>query len=88
LSHGCVRVQDWKKLANYLIRQDSVRYPVDTIKAWIARSAKHTVYFKDHISLFLRYYTCDGKEGRLIFYDDIYGDDKYLLDKYFKRPLR
>jgi murein L,D-transpeptidase YcbB/YkuD len=88
LSHGCVRVQDWKKLAGYLIRNDSTRYPIDTIKAWIARSAKHTVYFKDHIPLYLRYYTCDGKDGRLIFYDDIYGEDKYLLTKYLNRPVR
>lgn len=88
LSHGCVRVQSWQKLANYLIRNDSVRYPVDTIKAWIARSVRHTVYFKDRVSLFLRYYTVDGKDGKLIFYDDIYGDDKYLLDKYFRNPIR
>jgi murein L,D-transpeptidase YcbB/YkuD len=88
LSHGCVRVQDWKKLAAYLVRQDSVRYPVDTIKAWIARSAKHVVYFKEHIPLYLRYYTCDGKDGRLIFYDDIYGEDKYLLNKYLNRQVR
>jgi murein L,D-transpeptidase YcbB/YkuD len=88
LSHGCVRVQDWKKLAAYLVRNDSIRYPVDTIKAWIARSAKHTVYFKDRIPLYLRYYTCDGKDGRLTFYDDIYGEDKYLLTKYFTRPVR
>jgi hypothetical protein len=88
LSHGCVRVQDWKKLAGYLVRKDSIRYPMDTIKAWIARSAKHTVYFKDHVSLFLRYFTCDGKDGHLIFYDDIYGDDKYLMDKYLKESVR
>jgi hypothetical protein len=24
----------------------------------------------------------------LVFYDDIYGDDDYLLNKYFKRPIR
>jgi L,D-transpeptidase YcbB len=88
LSHGCVRVQDWRKLANYLIRDDSVRYPVDSIKTWIANSAKHTVYFKHHVSLFLRYYTADGKDGKLVFYDDIYGDDKYLLGKYFAGPVR
>ena len=88
LSHGCVRVQDWKKLAGYLVRNDSVHYPMDTIKAWIARSAKHTVYFKDRVPLYLRYYTCDGKDGRLIFYDDIYGEDKYLLNKYMNRKIR
>ena len=70
------------------MRNDSVHYPMDTIKAWIARSAKHTVYFKDRVPLYLRYYTCDGKDGRLIFYDDIYGEDKYLLNKYMNRKIR
>lgn len=88
LSHGCVRVQDWRKLAAYLVRHDSARYPMDTIKAWIAHSAKHTVYFKDHVPLFLRYFTCDGKDGHLVFYEDIYGDDKHLLDSCFKEPFR
>ena len=88
LSHGCVRVQDWRKLAGYLTRLDSSRYPPDSVKAWIARSEKHTVYFKDHVPLFIRYYTADGVDGRLVFYDDIYGDDDYLLNKYFKRPIR
>ncbi|TDX01016.1 L,D-transpeptidase family protein [Dinghuibacter silviterrae] len=87
LSHGCVRVQDWKALSGYLVRNDKVRYPMDTIKAWIARSEKHTVYFNNHVYLFLRYFTCDGKDGRLVFYDDIYGDDKRLLDGFFKESI-
>jgi len=87
LSHGCVRVQDWRSLAGYLVRMDSVRYPMDTIKAWIAHSVKHTVYFRDHVPLFLRYFTCDGKDGRLVFYDDIYGDDKYLAGHFFQESL-
>ena len=31
LSHGCVRVQDWQHLANFLVRNDSVKYSPDTL---------------------------------------------------------
>jgi L,D-transpeptidase YcbB len=33
--------------------------------------------------LFIRYFTCEGKPGGLVFYDDIYGEDKRLKEKYF-----
>ena len=43
LSHGCVRVKEWQKLSDFLVRNDSVRYSTDTLRAWIKRQEKHTV---------------------------------------------
>jgi murein L,D-transpeptidase YcbB/YkuD len=45
LSHGCVRVQDWEKLAFYIARNDSihnpkVKYNTDSIRNWIAAKEK------------------------------------------------
>jgi murein L,D-transpeptidase YcbB/YkuD len=37
ISHGCVRVKEWDKLANYLVRNDTLHYPKDTLKAYITR---------------------------------------------------
>ena len=42
----------------------------------------HRIDVKNQIPLFIRYFTCEGKNGKIIFYDDIYGDDKKLIDKY------
>jgi L,D-transpeptidase YcbB len=83
LSHGCVRVKEWQKLANYLVRNDTSRYGPDTLKAWIKRQEKHLVGGFPKLPVFIRYFTCEGKDGRIRFYDDIYGEDKYLLEKYF-----
>ncbi len=49
ISHGCVRVKEWEKLANFLVRYDTtatgvLKIPSDTIKAYIARSEKHHVH--------------------------------------------
>jgi murein L,D-transpeptidase YcbB/YkuD len=85
LSHGCVRVQGWAKLSNYLVRADTVKFPADTLKAWIVRQEKHTVSGFPRVPLFIRYFTVEGKDGMLKFYNDIYGDDRVVKEKYFVR---
>ncbi len=85
LSHGCVRVQDWHKLASYIIQNDRTVYqPVlDSLDVWLARKEKHSIPIRNKLPVFLRYFTCEGNDGRIIFYDDIYGEDKSLREKYF-----
>ncbi|MEJ7737374.1 MAG: L,D-transpeptidase family protein [Chitinophagaceae bacterium] len=83
LSHGCVRVQEWEKLSHFLIRGDTIQYPPDTLKAWISRQEKHTITGFPKLPLFIRYFTVEGKNGKLTFYEDIYGDDRLLKEKYF-----
>lgn len=83
LSHGCVRVKEWQKLADFLVRNDTVRYKPDTLRAWIQRQEKHTVYGFARVPIFLRYYSVEGRKGRLLFHDDIYGEDRQLRNRYF-----
>ncbi|HUR10918.1 MAG TPA: L,D-transpeptidase family protein, partial [Flavitalea sp.] len=83
LSHGCVRVQEWQKLAHYLVRNDTPRYHPDTLRNWIVRQEKHIVSGFPKVPIFIRYFTCEGKGGKVRFYDDIYGEDKILRQKYF-----
>ena len=88
VSHGCVRVKDWAKLSAFLIRKDTMRYHPDSLKAWIARQEKHTVYGFTKVPIFLRYYTVAARKGKLVFYDDIYGEDRELRNRYFaKKPI-
>lgn len=88
LSHGCVRVKEWRKLAAFLTRNDTMRYHPDTLKAWIQRQEKHTVYGFARVPIFIRYFTCQGKKGKIVFFDDIYGEDKMLRNKYFaNKPI-
>jgi L,D-transpeptidase YcbB len=83
LSHGCVRVQQWKKLALYLSQNDSLRYPRDTIAAWLKRQEKHTVSLSEKVPVYLRYFTCIAEDGKIRFFDDIYAEDKLLRERYF-----
>ena len=91
LSHGCVRVQEWQKLANYIIKNDSISlkrpkilsYNADSVTSWIARKQKHTIEVKTKLPLFIRYFSCEAVNGQIKFYDDIYGEDKILKQLYF-----
>jgi murein L,D-transpeptidase YcbB/YkuD len=89
-----VRVQSWEKLAYYIMANDSTSavktdsinpkfMPSDTLRAWLLRKEKHTLPIKNRIPLFIRYITCEGKNGKVVFYDDMYGEDKRLRERYF-----
>jgi len=87
LSHGCVRVQEWQDLAHFLVRNDTVKYHLDTLASWIVRQEKHVVSGFKKVPLFIRYFTCEARDGRLRFYDDVYDDDKVLAEKYFAKNI-
>ncbi|HTD94360.1 MAG TPA: L,D-transpeptidase family protein [Chitinophagaceae bacterium] len=90
LSHGCVRVQEWEKLARYIIRYDyRDKYgdepsPVeDSMSTWLERKEKHSIGVHKRLPVFIRYFTCEGKDGKAVFYDDMYGEDKAMRERYF-----
>ncbi len=88
LSHGCVRVQAWNELAKFILRNDSLNsvnaVPVDSLNKWLDTKQKKYIPVRKPIPLFIRYFTCDTDEkGQLVFYDDIYEEDKKIREKIF-----
>lgn len=91
LSHGCVRVQQWEKLAYYIsgldsmnFQNDSSRIQSDSIKVWLERKEKHKIPVKSKLPVYFRYFTTEVKKGKIIFYEDIYGEDKAAREAYFQ----
>ena len=93
LSHGCVRVQQWEELAYFIASNDSVnlkpgekaRYNKDSIINWLAIKEKKRIGVKSGIPLFIAYFSCEAKDGKIKFYDDIYSDDKLKRENYFSK---
>ncbi len=91
LSHGCVRVEDWKKLAYYIVRNDSALAPIkdstrlsaDSISSWITQKQKHSVPVKQRMPVLILYHSCEGVDGNIIFHEDVYNKDRVLREKYF-----
>lgn len=91
LSHGCVRVQQWDKLAYYISGLDSINFQndstliqSDSIKVWLERKEKHKIPVKSKLPVYFRYFTTDVRKGKIIFYEDIYGEDKAAREAYFQ----
>ncbi len=91
LSHGCVRVQKWQQLADFIVDRDSamqrpgsLNYSKDSIQVWIKKQVRKSIMVKNKLSLYIVYFTCAAEGNKLEFYDDIYGYDRQLAEKYFK----
>ena len=91
LSHGCVRVEEWKALAFYISKNDSLNVipnnpttiNTDSISNWLAKKQRRLIPVKNKIPLFIRYITCEGINGSIKIHDDIYDKDKRLIESYF-----
>lgn len=87
LSHGCVRVQAWQDLTNFILRNDSAfsekAIPLDSVNTWLALKEKHVIPVRKKIPLFIRYFTCEGKDGKVLFYEDVYGEDRRIREQIF-----
>ncbi len=91
LSHGCVRVQNWLELAYFISKNDSLNMPEgkkiayneDSIKTWLDNKSRKRIMLKNKIPLYIQYFGCEAKNNKVVFYDDIYDEDKLYAEKYF-----
>ena len=91
LSHGCVRVQEWEKMALYIINNENTvnanvkpkPVPVDSLMHWLAIKEKHSIPIKAKVPVFIRYFTCEVNNGQIDFFEDIYDEDKKMTELLF-----
>jgi len=78
-SHGCIRLENAKKLAEYLLRNDSSWTP-QNIQAAMEAGKERTITLKKECPVFIAYFTSwVDREGKLNFRKDIYQRDGRLL---------
>ncbi len=82
-SHGCIRLSDPAKLANYLLKDDAEWTPEKIDEAMNSDEEKYVSVGKP-VSVFITYYTTwVDNNGVLNFRNDIYGHDKEIANKMF-----
>jgi len=93
LSHGCVRVQNWDSLYQYIILSDkranaddiaSNSVVVDSVKTWLNAKKRRTISVINELPIFIRYYTAASKNGKIEFYEDVYGEDNKIRNLIMK----
>jgi len=83
-SHGCVRIEDPFKLAQFLLRKDST-YSVEKIKELMNGNKQTFVKLKNKTPVFIVYFTAwVDREGKLNFREDVYKHDEKMRDLLFK----
>jgi L,D-transpeptidase YcbB len=77
-SHGCIRVQNPKALAAFLLRDQPEWTPEAIDKAMLAGQPRR-VDLKAPVQIYILYATAVARsDGAVLFYDDIYGQDQEL----------
>ena len=91
LSHGCVRVQEWEKMAFYIMNNENTitvntkprQITVDSLTHWLKIKEKHSIPIRAKVPVFIRYFTCEATNGQISFFEDIYDEDKKMSDLLF-----
>jgi murein L,D-transpeptidase YcbB/YkuD len=84
-SHGCIRIGDPKKFAQYLLRSDTATiWKSKTIDSCMHLKTEKWVTLKKTLPVFIVYFTTwVDKNGILNFRKDIYGHDDKMSEKLF-----
>ncbi|MBC8052428.1 MAG: L,D-transpeptidase family protein [Sphingobacteriaceae bacterium] len=84
-SHGCVRVEEPIKLAEYLLRNVK-GWDKGNIMRQISTREERYVSVKEKLPVYLVYFTAKADaNGNVQFYEDLYGHDSKLASMYFSR---
>lgn len=82
-SHGCIRLSNAEKMADYLL-QNNDNWTPEKIHEAMNSGNEQEVQLKNPVPVFITYYTALVDEnGQLNFRDDIYGHDKEVAEKMF-----
>jgi L,D-transpeptidase YcbB len=82
-SHGCIRLGEPRKLAEFLLRHDST-WTKDKIEKGMNADKEKYITLPKPIPVFIGYFTAwVDSEGMLNFRDDVYGHDAKLAEKMF-----
>ena len=82
LSHGCIRVEQWQQMADFLSHPMVDLHSDTTVHRLLKQEKKASRMLKDKIHLFVRYFTLFKVGETTHFYPDIYGEDNLLIDNY------
>ncbi len=83
-SHGCIRLSEPRKLAEYLLRNDPA-WPAARIREVMLSGTETAVQLTDARPVLIEYFTSwVDRAGQLHFRDDVYGHDQRLATELFR----
>ncbi len=83
-SHGCIRLEQFSQLADFLIRDDSLHYTHDSLQQYFSIQQQRKINLKNRLPIYTRYYTAHADSTGLKLYLDIYRKDEELMKLLYK----
>ena len=81
-SHGCVRVQNPREFAQFLLGWDAAK-----VAANIESGDSHSVSLAQKTPVYLTYFTAwPNADGKIVYYDDFYGRDAAMAKAFAYSP--
>jgi L,D-transpeptidase YcbB len=79
-SHGCIRLEKFVEAAKFLIRDDTLRLPYDTLMNYFATPVQRQIDMKKPFQIYVKYYTARADDSTgLHMYIDIYRRDEKMM---------
>lgn len=83
-SHGCIRLGEPKKLAEWILRNDA-NWTTQRMEKAMSSGKEQFVLVNQELPVFIGYFTAwIDRQGRMNFREDIYGHDKKMMEKMFQ----
>jgi L,D-transpeptidase YcbB len=87
-SHGCIRLSEPQKMAEWLLRNDP-DWTTEKIVSAMNQTTEKGVRLKEAVPVFIIYYTAWVDDaGQLNFRDDVYQHDSELMEKMFTSVVK
>lgn len=78
-SHGCMRLENYQQLSQFLIRDDSLHYTKDSLTKYFVTPVQKKISLKNPLPILIRYFTAEADSNGLKLYIDIYNKDEPIL---------
>lgn len=83
-SHGCIRLEQYYEAARFIIRDDTLKIPYDTLDAWLGKQEQQKINLRKQIPIYVKYFTAIADSLGLHRYIDIYRKDEQMMKMLYK----
>jgi len=85
LSHGCIRLEKARQLAEAISECCSINFNTDSLNNYVLNKKRKKVDLFLPLPVYIRYYTCVADSGDVNFFDDIYSVDNRMLKSFYTK---
>ncbi len=85
-SHGCVRLENPDKLAQYLTNK-YYNQNTENFDKLIAQKERQVIDLSEKVKIHIQYITCSGNENSIVFFDDVYNRDEEEIKAIFLNQI-